>query len=85
MPTLRATSISSFSSTVNVTMPSTSLGLQSGVVDRGLDCLAGQLHLAAAGLLRELGLADPDDRGLAAETAHASTPSSRLSTAVPVT
>src|SRR5262249_2936920 len=57
-------------------------GPQAGVVDRGFDCLTGELQFAAAGLLRELGLADADDRSLPRE-AHFS--SSRLSVAVPDT
>lgn len=64
-------------------------GTKTGVAYGGFDCLAGQLHLAAARFLGELGLPDPDERGLAANPAgapvHASTPSSRLSTAVPET
>ena len=40
-----------------------------GVVERGLDRLAGELHFAAAGLLGEFGLADPGDRGFAAQAA----------------
>ena len=46
-------------------------GLQAGVVDRGFDCLTGELEFASPGLLREFGLADADDRGLSAEQAHA--------------
>ena len=42
-------------------------GPQSGVVDRGFDCLAGELELAAPGLLGELGLADACDGRLPAE------------------
>ena len=41
--------------------------LEPGVGDRGGDRLAGQLHLAASGVLGELGGADADDGGLAAD------------------
>ena len=63
MPRLRATSISSLLSSVNVTSPSTSAGVEPGVVERGLHRLARELELGAARLLRELGLADAGDRG----------------------
>jgi len=57
---------------------------QAGVVDRGLDCLAGELELAAAGLLRELGLADSGDGRHSTQPTHVSA-SFRLSVAVPDT
>ena len=61
-------------------------GRQAGVVERGTDCLTGQLQLAAPGLLGELGLADTGDGAVAGQCAgHAPAPSSRLSTAVPDT
>ena len=48
---------------------------QPGVIDRGLDRFARELHLAAAGLLGEFGLADSHEGGFAAKPAgHASTP-----------
>ena len=42
-------------------------GGDAGVVERGDDGLAGQAHLAPAGILGELGGTDADDGGLAAE------------------
>ena len=88
MPRLRATSISSLVSIVNVTSPSTSAARQAGVVERGLHRLARQLQLGATRLLRELGLADAGDRGAAAEqlsrAAHAFA-SGSVSVAVPLT
>ena len=47
MPRLRATSISSLVSIVNVTSPSTSAGVQPGVVERGLHRFARELELGA--------------------------------------
>ena len=69
MPRLRATSISSLVSIVNVTSPSTSAGAEPGVVERGLHGLARELQLGAPRLLRELGLADAGDRGAARQPA----------------
>ena len=66
IPTLRATWISELDSAVNVTIPSTSDGVEAGVVECRADGLARQLQLAAAGRLGELGGTDADDRGRAA-------------------
>src|SRR5436309_12567245 len=61
-------------------------GLQPGVIDGGLDRLAGQLQLATTRVLGVLGLTDPCNGGDTAErTTHPPTPSSTLSTAVPIT
>ena len=49
-------------------------GGQPGVVERGTDCLAGQLEFAAAGLLGELGLPDAGYGAAAGQRAHASQP-----------
>ena len=65
MPSSRATSISGLVSIVKVTRPSTSAGVEPGVVERGDARLDGELQLAAAGVLGELGRADADDRRLA--------------------
>ena len=86
MPTLRATSISSFSSTVKVTIPSTSLGVQPGV--RSIAALTASQ--ASCISLRPDSFENsvwpiPTMAAFPPKTAHASTPSSRLSTAVPVT
>ena len=87
MPRLRATSISSLVSIVNVTSPSTSARREAGVVERGLHGFARELQLGASRLLRELGLADAGDRGAArrAVARHGARPSGRPSVAVPPT
>ena len=87
MPRLRATSISSLVSIVNVTSPSTSAGVEPGVVERGLHRFARELQLGAARLLRELGLADAGDRGAARQPAgrHGVDPAGTVSVAVPPT
>ena len=81
MPVLRATLISGLVSMVKVVMPSTSRGAQARVGQGGEDGLAGQLQLAAAGVLGELRRADADDRGCArqevATSRHCSVPRGR--------
>ena len=51
------------------------VGGEAGVVERGERRLGGELQLAATRALGELGLADTDDRGRAAQRRHAATPS----------
>ncbi len=87
MPRLRATSISSLVSSVNVTRPSTSAGRRPASSSAALHRFARELELAATRLLGELGLADAGDRGPVRQPAgHAPAPrTGRPSTAVPVT
>ena len=62
-PTLRATSTSRPSSIENIARPSTSDGVEAGVVDRQADGLARERQLGVGQALAERGLADADDRG----------------------
>ena len=67
MPRVRATSISGLVSAEKVTMPSTSAGVEAGVVEGGGHRLGGQAQLAAARVLGEFGGADAADGGGAGE------------------
>ena len=69
---------------MNVQKPSTSDGLQPGVGERGGSGLDGEAHLRAAGILGELGLADPGDRSASGEGHAFSFPAS-VSRTVPET
>ena len=74
MPSSRATAISALVSMVNVTRPSTSAGVSPASASAALHRLGGELQLAAAGVLGELGGADAGDRGLARQTGSCPAP-----------
>ena len=86
MPTARATSISSLVSIVKVVMPSTSDGWMPASASAARHGFGGELQLRATRVLRELGLADADDRGLVLQRdRHHAAPFGSASRTVPVT